>query len=160
MVVLFTMAEEGSSRFAQVSNEEVENCLRESFPSNTQKMTALWLKVLSDYLFERQIKLDLKTGPEEELASVLVRLYAEVRTKNGEEYRRSSLLALRAALQRHISSTLERTDVNIISRGKFTRANNVLDALLKEKPVVQHKPDINSDDMDKLSAYFKNVQRS
>ena len=81
MVVLFTMAEECSSRFAQVSNEEVENCLRVSVPSNTRKMTALWLKVLSDYLFERQIKVDLKTCSEEELASVLVRLYTEVRTK-------------------------------------------------------------------------------
>ena len=158
MVVLFTMAEEGSSRFAQVSNEEVENCLCDSVPSNTRKTTALWLKALSDYPFKRQIKFDLKTCSEEELASVLVRLCAEVRTKNGEEYQRSSLLAMRAALQRHISSTLERTDVNIISRGKFTRANNVLDALLKEKPVVQHKPGINSDDMDKLSAYFKNVE--
>ena len=133
MVVLFTMAEEVSSRFAQDSNEEEENCLRKSVPSNTRKMTALWLKVLIDYLFERQIKLDLKTCSEEELASVLVRLYAEVKTKNGEEYRRPSLLAMRAALQRHISPTLERTDVNIVSGGKFTQANNVLDALLKEK---------------------------
>ena len=54
--------------------------------------------------------------------------------------------------------------MNISSGGKFTRANNVLDALLKEKkkagkePVVQHKLGINSDDMDKLSAYFKNVE--
>ena len=56
-----------------------------------------------------------------------------MRTKNGEEYRRSSLLAMRAALQRHISSTLERTDVNIVSGGKFTRVNNVLDVLLKGK---------------------------
>ena len=79
MVVLITMAEEGSSRFAQVSNEEVENCLHESVPSNTRKMTALWLKVLSDYLFERQIKLDLKTCSEEELANVLARLASTLR---------------------------------------------------------------------------------
>ena len=57
---------------------------------------------------------------------------------------------MRAALQRHISCTLERTDVNIVSGGRFTRANNVLDALLRKKkadkePVVQHKPGVNSE---------------
>ena len=154
----------GEVRFAVVGDDDVDKCILESIPKNTRKMTTMWLRVWTDYLKERRITCDLQSCTEQELANILARFYAEVRTKNGEVYRRSSLLALRAALQRHISFEAKRTDVNLVTGSQFRKANQLLDAVLKEnkregkEPVVKHKPPISTGDLKKLDEYFLGVE--
>ena len=86
--------------------------------------------------------------------------YCSLRKKDETEYKRSSYLAARGAVQRELNR-LER-NINIQSPA-FARANKLLDATLKEKkregrePAVTHKDNISDLDWQQLRSYFSDV---
>ena len=95
-----------------------------------------------------------------ELSTLLRQFYAEVRTKNNAPYSRSSLIGLRAAIQRHLESPPYNVTFNIITDNVFKPANIVFSGRLKlnkiqGKDTTTHKTPIQRGDMEKL--YSSNV---
>lgn len=89
---------------------------------------------------------------DEELDSFLWRFYAEVRSKDGEEYSRSTLLGMRNAVERQLS--LHDRHLKIAKNPVFKRSNKMLESKLKVlrkagKENVQHKPIIDGVDLQK-----------
>lgn len=70
--------------------------------------------------------------PVKELAKLFKHFYAEVRTKDGSSYSRSSLLSIRRSLHRYLTSPPYRRKLNIMS-GEFQGANAVISGMIKTR---------------------------
>ena len=110
---------------------------------------------------------DLRTIPVGELANTLKHFYAEVRPKTvGEIYHRSSLINLRAAINRHIQDIQRAPPIDIVRDKEFKPANGVLDGLLKHRTLngqskpTKHKPVIEKDDLKKIVNFLSKANTS
>ena len=98
------------------------------------------------------------------MALLLEGFFADTRRKNGENYKRNSMLAARAAINRHLSSV--RPSINIFTDSAFVNTNRVLDGILKEwkrlgqEPAVDHKDAITNGDLKKLEQYFADIHQT
>ena len=129
-------------------------------PDSALISTGTWITALSAYCKDKPV--DLATCSEDELAPLLEGFYCDLRRQDGSKYKRSSYLAARSAIQRHLSS-LGRP-FNIVSSPVFKRANDVLNGVLKakkrdgEEADVLHKEAVSEEDWVKIMAYFKDVE--
>ena len=89
-------------RFGHVSDETLLQLITQAGNENTARATSSWLRVVSDDRSQKGPTISFVCSSAEELATVLEKVYAEVRPKKGCEYSRSSNLAARAAVQRHL----------------------------------------------------------
>ena len=83
----------------------------------------------------------------------IYRFYVEARTKKGEEYSRSALLAFRNVVERHLNNN--EVTLKIAKNNLFQKSNKILDAKLRinrraGKENVQHKPVIISAELAKI----------
>ena len=106
--------------------------------------------------------IDLKTVAADTLSSLVASFYTDAQTKDGAPFsKKNSLKAARGAIQRHLTTVGRQ--VNIFTDSDFTRANKVLDGVLKQRKrdglerQVQHKTPITEEDWLKLKAYFRDV---
>ena len=117
-------------RFSSFSEEEKAALIEKVTPQSTKSATKFWVRVVCDFAREKGISFDFATIEEGQLARLLEDFYCSLRKKDGTEYKRSSYLAARGAVQRE----LNRLEWNInIQSPAFARANKLLDATLKEK---------------------------
>ena len=119
------MSEVCSSRFVCVSKVEKAALLDSPVPQSTKAVTKFWLSVVADFARDSKIDLDFETIDEPRLASFLEDFYCSLRRKDGSEYKRSSYLAARGAIQRELNRLNRRIN---IQGSAFTRANKLLDA--------------------------------
>ena len=147
-------------RFSSFSEEEKAALIEKVTPQSTKSAIKFWERVVCDFAREKGISFDFATIEEGQLARLLEDFYCSLRKKDGTEYKRSSYLAARGAVQRELNR-LER-NINIQSPA-FARANKLLDATLKEKkregrePAVTHKDNISDLDWQQLRSYFSDV---
>ncbi|KAK2555512.1 hypothetical protein P5673_022852 [Acropora cervicornis] len=93
---------------------------------------------------------------EQQLDNGLSQFYIEARSKRGEEYRNSSLISFRNAIERHLNNSPYNKSLKLNSTS-FTNSNGMLNAKIKSlkkqgKENVQHKDVIPVDDLKKLKA--------
>jgi len=145
-------------RFRSRTLDDVTNLIEQRVPTSTKRTTTFWLSVFESFNQSRGETISLKEDSPAKICDALSLCYVNARTQKGQAYQRPSLMSLRAAIQRHLSSI--RPGLNIISGPEFQQANAALDARLKEmkregesKPA-QHKAIISDQDMKKLAAYF------
>ena len=91
----------------------------------------------------------------EELAQNLRRFYGDLVSKCGEEYSKSSLINIRAGLNRHLTSPPWNRQINLMKDRSFQAANQVLCGILRDyrsrgKDVSQHKEAVTAADVDKI----------
>ena len=148
------------SRFLSLSDEAKQKLFEDATTASTRAATRHWLTVLNDFVVEMGMQCDLEKISEKDLAGILENFYCSLKRKNGQEYKRSSYLAARGAVQRE----LNRLDRGInIQSPVFSRANKLLDATLKEKKrdgremAVNHKDGLSEEDWKKVNAYFSDV---
>ena len=101
----------------------------------------------------------------EELATILRRFYAELKKDDGNPLTPSSLVGIRAAINRHLLSAPFYRKINIVSGPDFVIANKMFDVKCKlynkgNNPKPKHKPVIEKDDMKKLAEYFQNYYQN
>ena len=146
-----------SPRFVTVSTEEKEKLLDDAIPNSTKAANRFWLNVFNDFCKQNDCVCDLKTVSEENLSSILENFYCGVRRQDNTEYKRSSMIAARGAIQRELTLFDRGFD---LKSGKFARANKMLDAVLKDKKksgreeAVVHKNSICEEDWAQLKLYF------
>ena len=137
-LISFAMAE-SKSRFATLSEEDLNRLLDERDAKSTKRATKSALKVFHQYLKEKKAD-----EPQTTLANVLKLFYVEARKADGTSYSKSTLNSLRFGLNRHFKAT---RGFDIITDSELTDANKVFGAKcedLKRQGLakVDHKPPI------------------
>ena len=111
----------------------------------------------SDWRNDRGVDRKLSEMTDMELDQVLRRFYAEARAKDGELYSRSSLLAIRNAIERFLNNPPHNRAIKIAKGEAFQLSNKMLNSKIKVqkkdgKENIKHKPAIPPGDLRKLSA--------
>ena len=91
-------------RFADTSEEEVNNILTNINAKNTNKSTKFAAKLLADYCVSTGRNANFESLKANELVSLLKDFYINLRQQNGELYSRSSFVVIRQSLNRHFKS--------------------------------------------------------
>lgn len=120
---------------------------------NTKRSTDTAVRAFRSYLAEKEVEADFENFDSEKLDNVLCNFFAESRQKNGELYKKSSLISLRHGLNRHLEN------VDIVKGVEFKKSQKMFQAMsaeLKRQGVggVQHHPPIEKADLEKLYASF------
>ena len=144
----FAMAE-SKSRFATLSEEDLNLLLDDKDAKSTKRATKSGLKGFHQYLKEKKAD---EPQTKDTLANVLKLFYAEARKACDTSYSKSTLNSLRFGLHRHFKAT---RGFDIINDSEFTDANKVFGAKcvdLKRQGLakVEHKPLIWEEDLKKL----------
>ena len=140
-------------RFATCSNADIERLKKDRYRPNTAKQTDKSWRILVEYLKEKKIDFDPLTASKSDTNELLIQFYPECRTKKGELYQKTSLLALRFGIQRKLKEL--RPDIDIINDDEFSTSlevfTSVLVKLKKEgKGKTKNKPSICRDDIEKM----------
>ena len=96
------MAEEKKECFVSVTEDDLQSLVDGGTSEATKKASAHWLRVVTAFRQEQGDKIRFATCSAEECSDFLCRFYAGMRPKGEGEYRRSSYLSARAAIQRHL----------------------------------------------------------
>lgn len=146
------------SQSSQMDEDALNDLDNAAQPENTVKATKWAMSRLRDWLKKRHVPIDVKTVTAEELAPLLRRFYGELKTFGGKPLTPSSLVGIRAGIQRGL--TLERADpLDILHGQEFAKANSTFTAKCKlyarqghAKP--QRKEDIAEGDLTKIKEYL------
>ena len=92
----------------------------------------------------------------EQLDDVLSTFYLEMRNKNGEMYKKTTMQSYWQGIQRHLA---QRRECDITKDDDFKKSNNSFKFMMKELTkvglaAVENYPPIEDDDMEKLYRYF------
>ena len=98
---------------------------------------------------------DFETLPEKELDIKLRQFYAEVRNRKGDFYSKSSLLGIRASLNRHLRGPPYYRKMCLVTDQAFNPSNHVFIAMIRKikrlgKDTTSHIPTISDDDLSKI----------
>ena len=148
-------------RFHASSDADRVKLVNDAVPKKTSESNTCWKRVFDEYCGEAKGKVvDFKTVSAEELASVLESFFVDVRKKNGAEYKKNSLLAARAAIQRLLAN--EGRKINIFLDREFDLSKKIMAGLFKERKrsgveeSVTYKESITSSDWD--TKYFSGIE--
>ncbi|XP_060793158.1 uncharacterized protein LOC132896388 isoform X3 [Neoarius graeffei] len=143
-----------AARFASLNTEDFEINLKEKDALSTRKATKTALAILQAYLQEKHIATDIEQLEKRAIAEILSKFYLEVRKSDGDFYKRTSLVSIRAGINRHLKDTYS-GQIDIIKDTEFSEANKSFRAAsvqLKKAgkgDVVHHSP-IDEHDIKKL----------
>lgn len=138
---------------------ELENLENSSIPFGTDQQTKRHTQMFKTFLEEKKLCPDFQKVPNSILNDYLRLFYSTLKTKMGDLYAPSSLICIRASIQRYLTSPQINRTINIVHGDDFRRANGVLKAMIgaylrsgqrKSKSYEAISPN----DMDKLSSYF------
>ena len=169
------------SRFGSVSTEDKDKIFKERKSLNTNRATATYVKCLNDYLNEKQLPAEDQI-PTVDLPQILSDFYVEVRKKKstqnnhkvtkggkvippsptGNDYKNTSLMCIRAALNRHFKST---RSIDIIANEQFIQCNEMFKGVTKKgkregRGEIDSRPPIEPEDLQKIHDYFQQNMRS
>lgn len=143
---------------------EQENSLKElesyAQPKTTKDQTRKWVNELKVFLKKENLSEDFETVPTRVLNDYFRIFYSSLRKNDGSFYAPSSLVCIRAAIHRHLTSPEVNSSVNILTDDQFRRSNAVLKAMVKkyltsDQDEQGHYERIQDSDMEKISAYFE-----
>ncbi|KAK3083495.1 hypothetical protein FSP39_024187 [Pinctada imbricata] len=140
-----------SARFAHISPEEFKD--KNLCSKKTKNATTFSMNILVEFLKDRGYNEDVTTYSKVELSQALEDFYCNVRTKNGELYKKNSLLNIRQGISRFLKSN--ESTIDIINDSEFTKAKSCFSSLLRKtraegKGSVDHHPAISVEDLQKL----------
>ncbi|KAK7107238.1 hypothetical protein V1264_015189 [Littorina saxatilis] len=118
-------------RFADLSREEIENKRRLLTPTTTQKATTSAATVFRDYLAEKGKPVSFEQYEKKELDAALSSFYIEARTKTGEIYKKTSLDAVRYGINRHLKSSPQNKDFDILTDPSFASSNEMFKVVVR-----------------------------
>ena len=153
------------SQSSSVDESEMERMEQEAVPDATSRATKSGVKKFLDWARKRNMEVNLHSITGSELAPILRKFYAEVRKDNGKPLTPSSLVGIRAAINRHITSAPFYRNLNVVAGPDFVVANKMFDTKCKlyykgNNPKPRHKPTIEKADMKKLGEYFSTYHQN
>ena len=133
---------ESKSRFATLSEEDLNLLLDDKGAKSTKRATKSALKVFQQYLKEKKAD---EPQTKDTLANVLKLFYTEARKADGTSYSKSTLNSLGFGLNRHFKAT---RGFDIINDTEFSA--KCVDLKRQGLAKVEHKPPICEEDLKKL----------
>ncbi|XP_072014191.1 uncharacterized protein [Amphiura filiformis] len=142
-------------RFADTSEADLVKLESARHEKKTMDTTAWAVRLIKEWCKATNHDEKFETLPPDTLCQLLRQFYGSARKENGQPYSKSSLLNIRAALQRYISSPPFNRTINIIRSEQFQSANNVFSGALKVmkrdgKDTSKHYPPITTEDLSKM----------
>ncbi|VDI33270.1 Hypothetical predicted protein [Mytilus galloprovincialis] len=124
MEVVDSIAEENKEkttggRFPILSTNEKENILDEALSKFTKKQTKYGVKIFRQWLTDREKDATFENYTIEQLNDALTEFYAEVRNTDREYYAKSTLVGIRASINRHLRAP------------PFSKTYSIMSAFLK-----------------------------
>lgn len=143
-------------RFASLSSSETETLLDGVDSKNTKRQTNTAINIFREYLTEKNLPLEFEKLNEEELDQILANFYLEIRTKNGELYKKTTMNSYRQGIQRHLAKY---RDIDILKGSKFKHSASAFKGMAKELKrqglsAIEHYPTIAEADMEKMYNYL------
>ena len=153
--------EEEDKSFQHVDDtivEEMNKAERQLTPQATEKQTKTHVQKFKKFLLEKNLSTEIESMPSKYLAEYLRFFYFNLRTKSGEPYSPNSLVGIRAAIHRYLTSADVGRQDNILTDRSFTRANATLKVMvklwLKSGKSSNKFPPIDDNDMKKIKNFF------
>ena len=128
------------ARFASLSDSDLDQILEDRDSKNTKSVIKLAVKVLNDYLIEKNgeitsvDELDLSDTSVDIVVATLKRFYGEIRKADGTLYAKKSMITLRFGLQKHF---LKSRQEDIINSEHYSAANNMFKAVMPNGEIGQ-----------------------
>ncbi len=137
-------------RFASLDSAEKTRILQDVDAENTKKTVSQSVNVFREYCSSKGVSYEGLSIPD--LDQLLESFLCEVRTKNGELYKKNSLSTLRWGVGKHLQHDLSNTEL-------FPKSNGMYRAMGKElkragKAATESHPPMERADLQKLYGYF------
>lgn len=145
-------------KFVSLSDGDIKDLMINADAKNTRKQTEQAVKCFREYLTENGLDTDFEQYDVETLDRTLTKFYAEIRDKNGERYKKTTLMSYRQGIQRHLDSTRD-DKINIVKGPEFSTSTKVFGGVVKQmkregKGAVDHHQFISDSDLEALYAYL------
>ncbi|XP_022806526.1 uncharacterized protein LOC111343613 [Stylophora pistillata] len=146
-----------SSRFANLSDQELNQLVEQRHSEKTKKVTNWSVSTFRAWCSEKTLQTPLEDMTIGQLDHNLRRFNAEARTQKGEPYSKSTLLGFRHGTERYLNSPAYNKGPQLASDPRFVRSNQVLGAQLVNlkrsgKENITHKPAIEEEHLKQLKA--------
>lgn len=116
-------------RFATINEAEIKVIMENVDARNTNRVTATAVKLFREYLESKGESEDFEDFQCEKLDDLLSKFCMEARTKDGEMYKKSTMLSYRQGLQRYLERHKE---INIIKGEEFKKSTKAFKCIGKE----------------------------
>lgn len=128
-------------------------------PSNTKKQTDYHVKNFKEFLLRKQLSANIEKAPVKILSNYLSYYYFNLKRKDSKPYSPTTLICIRASIQRYLSGPTVNRNINIIDDVSFKRSNGILKAMVKkwlkdDGSTSKQFEAIESEDMEKMRQYF------
>ena len=139
--------------------KDLEELEKKNIPFTTDIQTKRYVRMFKEFLDEKDLCSQFEKVPDALLCNYLRLFYSQLRMKNGEFFSPSTLICIRAAIHRHLTSVSVDRHVNILHGEEFKRANSVLKSMAGQylasgqKKRKKHEA-ITPNDMERISNYF------
>ncbi|XP_062607914.1 uncharacterized protein LOC134269726 [Saccostrea cucullata] len=138
-------------RFASIDDEGIKNLMENVEAQNTKRVTSTSVKLFREYLLTKGQELDFESFDNEKLDELLSKFYLEMRNRDGEMYKKTTLLSYRQGLQRHLEKT--RTDIDILKGTDFKKSARAFKCMTKElkrqgRAAIDHHPPISDEHLE------------
>ena len=148
----------GKKRHATLTDQDMEDILKKRNAANTDKVTGNSVNIIRKYLNEKNLPVDFESLDDKALDELLSKFYCEVRTSDGELYKKSSMMTLRHGINRHLSNC-RKSPVDIVNDSKFNQSQRMFSAVSKElkragKAKIDHYPPLTDADIEKMYDYL------
>ncbi|XP_028407312.1 uncharacterized protein KIAA1958-like [Dendronephthya gigantea] len=118
--------EPDTTRFPNLSENDIEEIKNANVKINTERSTKTWLNVWSNWCSARGITQPIELFSYEQLDKHLSKFYAEVKKVNGADYETESLRVMQAAIDRYLRD--KNYGESIISSKPFHQSIKTLNA--------------------------------
>ncbi|XP_070573869.1 uncharacterized protein KIAA1958-like [Ptychodera flava] len=146
---------EGEKRFRTRTEDEIIEIEENRNEQTTKRATKWGVNQFKCWLREKGFAENFEILPVDDLNNKLREFYASLCTRSGEDYAKSSLVGIRAAINRHLTSVPYNRPINILRDREFNSSNHVFVGLIKKlkregKDTSTHKSAIQRGDLAKL----------
>ena len=143
-------------KFASLETEEINAIMDNLDSKNTKRQTITSVRMFRQYLNGKKLSTEFESFDIEQLDDLLSKFYLEMRNKDGEMYKKSTMQSYRQGLQRYLK---ENRDIDINKEDVFKKSNKSFKCMVKELKrnglaAVDHHSAIEDEDLERMYHYF------
>ena len=114
-----------STRFPEISSEEIEELKAVAVNKNTSRSTKQWMNVFKSWCQSRHLEnVNIETMAPEELDNILSKFYAEVKKRDGDDYEPECLKIMQSAIERYLKE--KNYPLSIVRSREFHNSQEIL----------------------------------
>ncbi|XP_052065398.1 uncharacterized protein LOC127705183 isoform X5 [Mytilus californianus] len=143
----------GKTTAEKDGDDESSSSTQREYLAGTRMRTKRDIKIFKEWLIWNNLDPDFETLPGSKLNKFLERFYKEVRSKDGKPYTRSTIVGIRASINRYMNSLPESCRLSILKHEAFSSSNALLERMNledKNRPKTTIKRIISANDLTTL----------